>query len=146
MDMRRHGFTLIEILIVIGLIAVLAAVVIVAINPGKQFADARNSQRSSNVNSVLNAVYQYAVDNNGQVPVAITTTATEVCSTGAASCTGLIDLSVLTTNGKYMLSLPKDPSTGTATTTKYTIVKDANGRITVNAPSAENGVTISVTR
>lgn len=146
MSIRRHGFTLIEILIVIGLIAVLAAVVIVAINPGKQFADARNSQRSSNVNSVLNAVYQYAVDNNGQVPAAITTTATEVCSTGAAACTGLIDLSVLTTNGKYMLSLPKDPSTGTATTTKYTIVKDANGRITVNAPSAENGVTISVTR
>ncbi len=146
MRLRSRGFTLIEILIVIGLIAVLAAVVIVAINPGKQFADARNSQRSSNVNSILNAVYQYAVDNNGQVPSAITTTSTEVCVTGAASCTGLADLSALTLNGKYMLSLPKDPSTGTATSTKYTIVKDANGRITVAAPSAENSVMISVTR
>ncbi len=142
---KRPGFTLLEILIVIGIIAILAAVVIVAINPSKQFADARNSQRSSNVNTILNAVYQYAVDNKGTIPATVTTTATAVCATGG-TCTGLIDLSVLTTSGKYLVSLPQDPTTGTANSTGYNIGKDVNGRVTVSAPSAENAATISVTR
>lgn len=145
----RRGFTLIEILIVIGIIAILAAVVIVAINPARQFAQARNSQRSSNVNTILNATHQYAIDNTGTLPASITTTATEICATGAASCTGLVDLSVLTASGTYLVSLPVDPSCPDACATNgigYTIVEDANGRITVNAPDAELAEVITVTR
>ncbi|KKU11008.1 MAG: hypothetical protein UX14_C0005G0022, partial [Parcubacteria group bacterium GW2011_GWF1_45_5] len=54
----RKGFTLIELLIVIGIIVLLAGVVIIALNPARQFALARNSQRWSNVNAILNAVGQ----------------------------------------------------------------------------------------
>jgi prepilin-type N-terminal cleavage/methylation domain-containing protein len=54
---KRQGFTLIEILVVIGLIAVLAAVVLIAVNPARQFAQARNSQRASNVSTILNAMH-----------------------------------------------------------------------------------------
>ena len=64
----REGFTLIELLLVIGIIAILASIVIVAINPTKQMGDARNAQRRSDVNTILNAVYQYAIDNNGTMP------------------------------------------------------------------------------
>jgi len=143
------GFTLIEILLVIGIIAILAAIVIVAINPARQFAQARNAQRSSNINTILNAVHQYAIDNTGTLPSSITTTSTEICKTDASSCTNLIDLSVLTDSETYLVELPSDPLCPDSCATYgigYTIIKSSNGRITVNAPDAELNKIINVTR
>lgn len=140
----KKGFTLIELLLVIAIIAILAAIVIVAINPGKQLASSNNAKRRSDVNTILNAVYQYSIDNNGTLPTTITTTATEVCKT--ATCTGLTDLGVLTTNEKYLVAIPADPTGASTNGAGYEIVKSANGRVTVTAPDAENGETISVTR
>lgn len=144
---RSRGFTLLEILLVIAIIAILAAIVIIAINPGKQLAESRNAERSSEVNTILNAVYQYSVDNSGDVPSDISATATEICASGAASCTGLVDLSALTASGKYIVATPVDPKTTSGNGTGYTILKDGtSGRITVAAPAAERDAIISVTR
>src|SRR5689334_16750558 len=88
------GFTLLEILLVVALIAILAGVVILALNPTKQLSDTRNAARNVDVNTILNAIYQYEID-TGSLPASLTTTITEVCATGAGSCTGLIDLGVL---------------------------------------------------
>ena len=126
-------------------IAILAGIVILAINPVKQLGDTRNAQRRTDVNTILNAVYQYSIDNNGSLPTTITTTVTAICQ--AAPCTSLIDLSVLTTNEKYVVAIPHDPLiTATTGTAGYTIVKSANGRVTVAAPSAEQSAVITVTR
>ena len=142
---RQKGFTLIELLLVIAIIAILATIVIIAINPAKQLADARNAQRRAEVNTLINAVYQYMID-TGNVPATITTTETPICKSGAASCTGLADLSVLTANEKYIVSIPFDPTGSTATSAGYTVTKTANNRVTVKAPAAEQGATIQVTR
>jgi type IV pilus assembly protein PilA len=145
---RKLGFTLLEVLLVVAILALLAGIVIVAINPGKQLANSRNSQRQSDVKSLLDAVYGYTIDNTS-MPATITTTATQVCNTTGANCTGLIDLGVLTTNSKYLAALPKDPQCATLCGTYgtgYRVSKDANNRITVNSIHAEQGVTISMTR
>lgn len=141
---------MLEILLVVAAIAILAGIVIVAINPGKQLAETRNAQRNSAVNTIINGIYQYSIDNRGALPAGVVAgtcgdAANEVCVTGAADCTGLVDLSVLTNNGTYLVQIPEDPS-GSATTdgTGYHAVRTASGRIEVCAPLAEESATISV--
>lgn len=141
----RKGFTLIEILLVVAAIAILAGIVIFAINPAKQLGDARNAQRRSDVNSIINAIYQYAIDNSGTLPVSLTTDQVEICKSDAV-CTDLIDMSNLTTNQKYLVTIPFDPNDSSENGTGYFIELTNSGRIRVLAPSAEQGATISVIR
>ncbi|MAZ40572.1 hypothetical protein CL654_00435 [bacterium] len=150
--MKNRGFTLLEVLLVVAIIAILAGIVILAINPNKQLGDTRNAERRSDVSTILNAVYQYALDNDGNLPSDITTSNLEVCATGG-SCAGYADLSVLTNNERYLVSIPVDPqgaTTSAANGTGYYIYQSSNGRVTVSAPAAltESSATssISVTR
>ena len=148
MKQRMGGFTLIELLIVIAIIAILAAAIIIGLNPARQFSQARNSQRWSHTNAMLNAVNQNVADNSGNWTC--TTGALPATATAMKSGTGGYDVCgcLVTT---YMSSLPFDPSaTGAHYTscsdydTGYSVSKDTTGRITVAAPSAEVGASISV--
>ncbi len=150
---KSHGFTLIELLVVIGILAVLLAITLVAINPARQFSQANNTKRSSDVNALLNAIHQYAADNKGTLPAGIPATTPAVIGSGVGEvniCTALVTT--------YLAALPVDPLTNNGTpvsdcaavggyNTNYTVVQStSDNRITVAAPAAELSAVITVTR
>ncbi|HEX7724461.1 MAG TPA: prepilin-type N-terminal cleavage/methylation domain-containing protein [Candidatus Paceibacterota bacterium] len=155
MQYRYKGFTLIEVLVVIGIIAVLAAVVLVAVNPARQFKLARDSQRTANVNALLNAIHENISEHKGMFTCGgtvrpIPSIATLVkYGTGYPAYPGDIASCLVP---DYLSALPYDPSLPGAHyagpddyDTGYEIAQDSNGRITASS-TGELTASISVTR
>lgn len=143
------------------MIAILATIVIIAINPARQFAQGRNTQRTSNVDTILNAVGQRIADNKGvfdggtpNCPALTAGTIYTIAKTTTNPPANPIDLSCLVPT--YIpTSLPFDPSAANAHwasatdyDTEYNISVDSNGRYTVSVPTAnqELGQAILLTR
>lgn len=151
---KKHGgFTLIEILVVVALIAILAAITIIAINPAKNFRDARDATRRSDITNILSAMSQYladggsfAADGDGDaIPDCSATTGATEIEVGEGA--GVYDIDE---GGRlvptYLVAIPVDPSTGDATATGYTVCQQgASGRYQV-AATGENTATMSVQR
>ena len=145
----KKGFTLIEILVVIGIIAILAAVVLVAINPARQFAQARDSQRNSNLNAILNAVGQRIADNKGVFAGTFTINGTPYTCGPLPTATTSITTTMDATPGNlgcliptYIPAFPVDPSGGaTPPDIGYDILVDASGRVHVVADAPEPSIT-----
>lgn len=149
---RKKGFTLIELLIVIAIIGILATISVSALNPQRQLAKARDTQRKTDLYSIASAVYQFGSEHSGDLPDTDGNPLTSNFPT-VATCIGTgggcFNLSaagdtepVIPT---YMAMMPEDPVTGDASNTGYSAYVDANGRIIVSAVG-ETEPTIVVTR
>lgn len=155
MKQRVHrsdsGFTFIELLVVIVIIATLASVVFVALDPVKRFAQARNSRRWGDVNSILTAIHEYTIDNDGTMPSGINTTVRQL-GTGGSGCDSVctsataVCLDLSTPLAAYLKNMPQDPDGGTQSLTYYSVQADSNNIITVVACNAELSETIQVSR
>ncbi len=109
----QKGFTLVELLVVVAIIAVLAGVVIVAINPAALLQKSRDATRLQDVENIHKAMSLALADGE------ITLTATGTCSTcdsasgtQAVDGTGWVKFAIPTGKtglAKYLPSLPTDP-------------------------------------
>ena len=124
----KKGFTLIELLIVIAILAILATTVVLVLNPAQILAQARDSQRISDLSSVKSAIALYlatatstagfstatncniaACNNPGPF-----TTAPTVDPDVAVDGTGWMSTDLRGTSGGASLSaLPTDPTNST---------------------------------
>ena len=142
MNTNKKGFTLIELMVVIGIIAILAALVLVAVNPLRQFANARDTQRRNDIYQVVNAIYQYTVENDGNLPAGIPIGEANAANLGSAG----VDLAPVLVP-TYMPGIPFDPVNGTEADSLYSIFQTAAGRIVASASSELNpGTYITVQR
>ncbi len=128
------GFTLLELIIVIGIIAVLGTVSVLVLNPGQLFAQARDTTRISDLASISSAIGLYLSSvsspnlgagvgftcgtNWGSSDASATTkkfltTSGALAHGGVASTTGTgwvaIDFTQIT-GGSPLSVLPKDPT------------------------------------
>ena len=146
-----------ELLIVIGIITILFAVILVAVDPARRFGEARNAARFAESSSILSAILQYQVDNRGNLPAGIdslpgsgqvlgtNTTGCNLTCTATRTETACLDMSGSLVEA-YLSAIPIDPGSGTSGNTDYFMDKTAGGRLVVGACDPEVGVTVQVKR
>jgi type II secretory pathway pseudopilin PulG len=147
------GFSLIEIIIALGLVVIVGGLMIRSINPAGQISQARNVQRQADLNTIMNSIRQNIGDSRTGV---FSCTAGDIPTSSkkmASSGTSTYDIApcIIPT---YFFTMPFDPVASGARynsnvdyDTGYYVLKNAStGQITLSAPAAELEKTISITR
>ena len=147
----KQGFTLLELLLVIVILGILATVMVVMINPAHQLARARDTQRETDIYSIVATIQQYAAEHSGTLPDTdgdpdtsdFPTTLT--CIGTGAGCFDLAaagdgEVSIVPT---YVASLPEDPKTGSDANTGYFIMADEYNHLTASASGETKTITLT---
>ena len=71
--MKNKGFSLVEIILVVAIIAILGAIILVTLNPPLRIKEARDSARWEEAGTIANAVAAYSVDNRASLPAGVST-------------------------------------------------------------------------
>ena len=80
----KKGFTLLELLIVIGILSILSTTIVLVINPAELLKKARDSQRISDLNTIKTAIAYYITEvadpNIGDIGMTYSDVAAVVCT------------------------------------------------------------------
>lgn len=146
----KKGFTLLEMLIVLTIIAILATVVFVSLDPMTQFAEGRNARRWSDVNNISTAMYRYVISKKA-FPIGLDDKIRQLGTANSGcniTCVGAenscLDLS--SQLKPFLDSLPIDPKNGSSEKTFYSVSKNSDNVISVKSCNAENNTIIQVVR
>ena len=139
----ESGFTLVELLIVIALLAAIALIVIAAINPVEQANRARDTRLNSDAGQVISAVERYfattdefpwvtgSLTANNEAALTFRTAGTPNLGICGASCTA--DGSLITGQELKTEFRDRDFVTATATEDQILVGKDAGAAATTYA-------------
>jgi prepilin-type N-terminal cleavage/methylation domain-containing protein len=159
---KNLGFTLIEVLVVVAILAIFASVVYAVLNPLQRLKDARDGKRGSDVKALVNGISEYIIDNKGAMPPGFPAQGSSYqigspqstngnCAInipGKCVTTALAPCYDLTANApSTMANEPIDPKTGaSASATGYMITLDTNNVITATACNTEGTTVITAVR
>lgn len=156
---NSRGFTLIEILVSLTIITILSVTVYVALNPAQRLKDAKDARRAQDVDSILNAIHEFVVDNKGVSPTNMPAagthkqlgTAGSGCNISNANCTiaatDCVDLMSGTNNlSNYIKAIPHDPTLADGTKTGYSVQSTTAGIVTITACYTDATPAISASR
>lgn len=140
------GFTLIELVMTIAIVAIIAIGIFVAVDPARRIGESRDAQRWSDIVAIAKAVELYTAD-NGQLPADFNVSSIDVgekvvlCSSSATlSCDGQSESCLVVNDadflGPYLGSLPIDPSKSAATDTGYYVTRGSSGSLSFGVCSA----------
>ncbi|MFA5099080.1 MAG: LamG-like jellyroll fold domain-containing protein [Candidatus Paceibacterota bacterium] len=161
--MKPNSFTLIELVIVIAILAILAAVVVITMNPAEYMKSARDSARMSDLQTIHSSIGLYQADGKSSMGLANTVyvslpdssaTCTNLslpalpagwsyaCSTAAnylkTDGTGWIPIPFSTISfGNIISSLPVDPINSVSSGDYYTYVTGGSYELTAVLESAK---------
>lgn len=107
---REKGFTLVELLVVVAIIAVLAGVVVVAINPAALLQKSRDATRLQDLENVHKAMSLAMAE--GEITLGAVASSDSATGTQAVDGTGWVQYTPVTGKtglSKYLPTLPIDP-------------------------------------
>jgi prepilin-type N-terminal cleavage/methylation domain-containing protein len=121
----RSAFTLLELLLVIAIVAVLAGLILFALNPAQRLDDASDTRSLAKSVDIRKAIESYAIANNGSMPANLSNLSTyglyDICKNGQS--TDCINLDELVTGG-YMNEVPVDDRYDTNVISGYKVEYD----------------------
>jgi len=132
---KAKGFTLLELLLVIAIIAVLAGIIMFSLKPSDRLVEANTQKVKSDVGSIYKSIQAYTIENGGTYPNTIYEydpltmpnpqkdgcVRCRICKTGG-SCGGITDLvSIIPT---YLQNIPQIPGIADANWSGYSIYKN----------------------
>ncbi len=143
--MKRSAFTLLELIIVLGILAILFSTIFVALKPSQKIAEAHNAKRRLDIEAIANAIVLHRED-GGTFPTGIDDQARLIVTDTTSSCTGTSCPSAgsiagcinITNDLRHELTtIPKDPKATDGRTLYYIRYKDRQLEVGACNPEPE---------